>query len=84
MQNYLDKVYPSNKSYKSLITYVEDRKGHDFRYAIDTTKITKELNWKPKYRLKEGLELTIDWYLNNLDFLKKKLLKFLKYILLEV
>ena len=47
--SYLDKIYPSNKSYENLITYVADRRGHDFRYAIDTTKITKELDWKPKY-----------------------------------
>ncbi len=69
--SYLDRIYPSNKSYEQLITFVNDRKGHDFRYAIDTTKITKELNWKPRYKLKDGLELTINWYLNNLDFINK-------------
>ena len=69
---YLDKVYPCNKSYKSLITYVKDRKGHDFRYSIDTTKINKELKWEPKYKFEEGLKITIDWYLNNIDFIKIK------------
>ena len=69
--SYMDEICPRNKSYENLITYVEDRKGHDFRYAIDTTKITKELNWKPKYKLKEGIELTINWYLNNLDLINK-------------
>ena len=72
--DYLDKVHPRENSYKKLITYVEDRKGHDFRYAIDTTKITKKLNWQPKYKLKDGLELTINWHLNNLDFINKNYL----------
>ena len=70
--NYLDKVHPWINSHKSLITYVEDRKGHDFRYAIDISKISKELNWKPKYKFEDALKLTIDWYLNNLDFINKK------------
>ncbi len=48
-----------------LITYVEDRKGHDLRYAIDISKIKKELNWQPKTNFKEGLNQTIDWYLNK-------------------
>ena len=69
--DYLDKIHPRKNSFKKLITYVQDRKGHDFRYAIDTTKITKELNWEPKYKLKDGLEFTINWYLNNLDFINK-------------
>ena len=69
--SYMDEICPSNKSYENLITYVDDRKGHDFRYALDTTKITKDLNWEPKYTLKEGIKLTINWYLNNLDFINK-------------
>jgi len=52
-----------NKS-ENLITYVEDRKGHDLRYAIDSTKLKKELNWKPKYRVDDGLYETIMWYKN--------------------
>lgn len=67
--DYLDKVHPRKYSYKKLITYVEDRKGHDFRYAIDITKINKELKWYPKYNFNDGLKLTIDWYLDNLDFI---------------
>lgn len=53
----------------SLITYVKDRPGHDLRYAIDATKINKELGWKPSVTFEEGLEKTIDWYLDNQDWL---------------
>ena len=48
-----------------LITYVKDRPGHDKRYAIDASKINKELGWKPSVTFEEGLEKTIDWYLSN-------------------
>lgn len=48
-----------------LITYVKDRPGHDLRYAIDASKINSELGWKPSVTFEEGLEQTIDWYLNN-------------------
>lgn len=47
---------------KTLISYVEDRKGHDLRYAIDSSKLKNELNWSPKYNLEKGLEETIKWY----------------------
>ena len=52
-----------------LITYVKDRPGHDLRYAIDATKINKELGWSPSVTFEQGLALTIDWYLNNQDWL---------------
>ncbi|MGV8906627.1 MAG: dTDP-glucose 4,6-dehydratase [Acetobacterium sp.] len=52
-----------------LITYVEDRLGHDRRYAIDNTKITTELGWEPSYTFEEGIVETIEWYLNNQDWL---------------
>jgi len=55
---------------EQLITYVKDRPGHDRRYAIDATKITKELEWKPSVTFEEGLSLTIDWYLQNKEWLK--------------
>lgn len=55
---------------EKLITYVKDRPGHDLRYAIDASKINKELGWKPSVTFEEGLELTVDWYLNNQDWLK--------------
>ncbi len=48
-----------------LIMFIEDRKGHDFRYAIDSTKLKTELGWRPSTKLEEGLEKTIDWYLRN-------------------
>ncbi len=54
----------------TLITYVKDRPGHDKRYAIDATKISKELGWKPSVTFEEGLSQTIDWYLQNQDWLK--------------
>ena len=50
---------------EELITYVEDRKGHDRRYAIDPTKIETELGWKPKYNFDTGIQQTIQWYLDN-------------------
>jgi dTDP-glucose 4,6-dehydratase len=60
---------PAGKS-AELITYVKDRPGHDLRYAIDATKINKELGWKPSVTFEEGLEKTIDWYLTNEEWLK--------------
>ncbi len=53
-----------------LITYIKDRPGHDKRYAIDATKISKELGWKPSVTFEQGLEKTIDWYLDNEEWLK--------------
>lgn len=50
---------------ESLITYVEDRLGHDRRYAIDATKIINELGWQPKYNFEQGIKQTIKWYLEN-------------------
>lgn len=50
---------------RELITYVTDRAGHDLRYAIDATKLSEELGWKPSLQFKEGLEKTVDWYLEN-------------------
>ena len=56
------------KSSRSLIHFVADRPGHDFRYAIDATKIKEELGWTPHYCFEEALEDTVDWYLNHLDW----------------
>ena len=55
---------------EQLITYVKDRPGHDKRYAIDATKLEKELGWKPSLVFEEGLEKTVDWYLANEEWLK--------------
>jgi dTDP-glucose 4,6-dehydratase len=54
---------------EKLITYVTDRAGHDLRYAIDATKIMNELGWKPSLQFEEGLEKTVDWFLNNQEWL---------------
>ena len=53
------------------IKYVKDRPGHDFRYALDSKKILKELKWRPKIKFNEGLNNTIEWYLNNKSFLNQ-------------
>jgi dTDP-glucose 4,6-dehydratase len=53
----------------SLITFVKDRAGHDLRYAIDSTKLQNKLGWKPSLQFEEGLEKTVDWYLNNDEWL---------------
>ena len=53
------------KESKSLIYYVKDRLGHDVRYAINTSKIVNDLNFKPKVNFAEGLSLTLEWYLYN-------------------
>ncbi|MCD0473651.1 dTDP-glucose 4,6-dehydratase [Flavobacterium sp. EDS] len=55
---------------QELITYVKDRPGHDLRYAIDASKINTELGWKPSVTFEEGLEKTINWYLNNEQWLQ--------------
>lgn len=61
----LDEVVPNGAPHDRLITYVADRPGHDFRYAIDASKIQTELGWKPSVTLEEGLRRTVDWYLAN-------------------
>lgn len=65
----LDKKRPHalGNSYRELITYVEDRAGHDMRYAIDATKIENELGWKAEENFESGIEKTIDWYLEKHD-----------------
>jgi len=55
---------------ESLIKYVEDRLGHDRRYAIDNTKITTELGWEPSFTFENGMKVTIDWYLENQEWMK--------------
>lgn len=65
-----DKLGREKGESESLITYVKDRPGHDRRYAIDASKINKELGWKPSVTFEEGLSQTIDWYLQNEVWLK--------------
>ena len=61
----LDELQPKNVSYKDQITYVEDRAGHDRRYAIDATKIEKELGWKADENFETGIVKTVQWYLKK-------------------
>ena len=56
---------------EKLITYVKDRPGHDLRYAIDASKINKELGWKPSVTFEQGLSKTIDWYLSNTEWMNR-------------
>ena len=67
----LNDVKPSkNGDYKKLIKFVDDRPGHDFRYAIDSSKIQKNLAWKPKESFKSGIKQTVDWYIKNENWWK--------------
>ena len=65
----LNKKCPTNNPYERLISYVSDRLGHDWRYAIDGSKITRELDWSPTVQFEEGIEKTIDWYLEDQSYL---------------
>ncbi len=65
-----EKLGRETDSSEKLITYVKDRAGHDMRYAIDASKIQKELGWEPSLQFEEGITKTIDWYLDNEDWLK--------------
>lgn len=64
----LDEKVPKEKSYKELITFVEDRAGHDRRYAIDATKLENELGWKADENFDTGIVKTIEWYLKKYNF----------------
>ena len=61
----LDEILPKQQSYKSQITFVKDRPGHDFRYAIDATKIETELGWKADENFETGIIKTVNWYINK-------------------
>ena len=64
----LDRLRPQGAPHARLITRVTDRPGHDRRYAIDAAKITTELGWTPRHSFEQGLEATVSWYLNNLEW----------------
>ena len=68
----LDEYSPrkDNISYKNQITFVKDRPGHDFRYAINSEKIMNKLGWEPQYNFEEGMKMTIKWFLNNQEWIK--------------
>tara|TARA_B100000315_G_C14485975_1_gene545227 strand:+ start:106 stop:1152 length:1047 start_codon:yes stop_codon:yes gene_type:complete len=63
----LDDTFPrkNKKKYENLIQFVEDRPGHDRRYSLNSTKIKKEIEWTPKIGIKQGLKMTVNWYLSN-------------------
>lgn len=61
----LQELYPQERSYRDLITFVKDRPGHDMRYAIDASKIQKELGWAPEETFETGIRKTVQWYLEN-------------------
>ena len=61
----LDQLLPKKQSYKDQIAFVSDRPGHDFRYAIDATKIENELGWKAHENFETGIKKTVNWYINK-------------------
>ncbi len=65
----LDELHPQGAPHASLITYVQDRPGHDHRYAIDASKIARELGWEPQETFDSGLRKTVEWYLSNTDWI---------------
>ena len=68
----IDELRPdSGGNSRKLITFVKDRPGHDRRYAIDATKVSRELDWEPKYDFAAGLRLTVSWYLDNQSWVEK-------------
>jgi len=64
----VDEMIPADASRRNLIQFVKDRPGHDRRYAMDSTKIERELGWKPKHSLESGLRDTVEWYLTHADW----------------
>ena len=64
----LDRMRPKDESYADQISFVQDRAGHDLRYAIDPSRIREELGWRPSVTLEEGLDRTVRWYLENEDW----------------
>ena len=64
----LDEKRPGNQSYAEQISFVTDRPGHDQRYAIDPSRISRELGWRPSVTLEQGLERTVQWFLDNEDW----------------
>jgi len=71
----LDELHPkdSRRSYADQITFVTDRPGHDRRYAIDASKIQRELHWRPEHTFDQGMRATVEWYLNNQEWVENVL-----------
>ena len=66
----LDELHPQGAPHSQLITFVQDRPGHDRRYAIDATKIARDLGWKPEETFESGLRRTVEWYLQNTEWVQ--------------
>jgi dTDP-glucose 4,6-dehydratase len=66
----LDELKPASQPYANLIAHVTDRRGHDRRYAIDDTKLAKELGWMPAMKFGDGLRKTVQWYLAHQDWVE--------------
>ena len=64
----LEELLPDRGPFADLITFVDDRPGHDFRYAIDPTKVENELGWYPRYMFETGIRQTVEWYLDNQEW----------------
>jgi dTDP-glucose 4,6-dehydratase len=67
----LDELHPVGAPHARLITYVKDRPGHDRRYAIDCTKLQRDLGWSPKESFHTGIRKTVQWYLDNAQWVEK-------------
>ena len=67
----MDEIFPAKSPHNRLIKFVKDRPGHDHRYSIDSTKIRRELGWDVEKGLEENLKLTVNWYIDNLNWCKK-------------
>ena len=68
---HLDEMAPANTAHAEKITFVTDRPGHDFRYAIDASKLERELGWRPRMTLEDGLEQTVRWYVDNRGWIER-------------
>ncbi len=73
--NIMDRKLKKEDTLKNLITLVEDRPGHDQRYSINFSRINEELGWKPKHSFEEGLELTVNWYIENIYWCEEMMRK---------
>jgi len=67
----LDELRPKQGNYRELISFVKDRPGHDRRYAIDASKIKRDLGWQPEETFESGIRKTVQWYLDNLDWCRR-------------
>jgi dTDP-glucose 4,6-dehydratase len=67
----LQELAPAETHYRDLITHVQDRPGHDRRYAIDASKIQRELGWQPAETFESGIRKTVQWYLDNLEWCRR-------------